>query len=85
MTLSELANKIFRYPDAAVPAIVYVFDHEDYLESWLRGEQDVYITFVIQSDFKSEVWLKDKWNNAEVDQIYCIDKDKMAVVISKEG
>lgn len=84
MTLSELANALFRCPDANVPATVYVFDHGDYLENWISGESDVYINFVIRSDFKLEVWLKEEWAGAEVDQIYCVDKDKMAVVINKQ-
>ena len=84
MTLSELADAFFRSPDATIPAAIYVFDHEDYLENWLSGEPDVYIMFVIRSDFKLEVWLKDEWADAEVDQIYCVDKDKMAVVINKQ-
>lgn len=83
MILGELADTLFRCPDAHVPAAVYVFDHEDYLENWLSGEPDVYIMFVIRSDFKPEVWLREEWINAEVDQIYCVDKDKMAVVINK--
>lgn len=84
MTLGELADALFRCPDAHVPAAVYVFDFEDYLENWLRGEPDVYIMFVIRSDFKPEVWLREEWISAEVDQIYCVDKDKMAVVINKK-
>ena len=83
MTLGELADALFRCPDTHVPAAIYVFDHEDYLENWLSGKPDIYINFVIRSDFKPEVWLREEWINAEVDQIYCVDKDKMAVVINK--
>lgn len=45
------------------------------------------IAFVIRSDYKTCVWLKDRYANAEVVFFHCVRKDVLAVVIdtSREG
>lgn len=82
MTLQELSEMCFRCPDSSMPATVYVFDDEEDAENWVDGKySDANIAFVIRSDYKSCVWLKDRYANAKVVFFHCVRKDVLAVVI----
>ena len=82
MTLQELSEMCFSCPDSSMPATVYVFDDEEDAYNWLNGKySDVTIALVICSNFRPDVWLKDRWANAKVDHFHCVGKDKLAVVI----
>ena len=82
MTLQEFSQMCFSCPDSSIPATVYVFDDEEYAENWLNGKySDAFISLVICSHFKPDVWLKDRYVNAKVDHFYCVNKDKIVVVI----
>lgn len=82
MTLQELSEMCFSCPDSSMPATVYVFNDGEDADNWLSGKYgDATIALVICSNFRSDVWLKDRWANAKVDHLYCVGKDKLAVVI----
>lgn len=82
MTLQELSEACFRCPDSSMPATVYVFDDEEDAENWVDGKySDANIAFVIRSDYKTCVWLKDRYANAKVVFFHCVRKDVLAVVI----
>ena len=82
MTLSDFSEMCFSCPDSPLSAVIYVFDDEEDAENWVDGKySDANIAFVIRSDYKTCVWLKDRYANAKVVFFHCVRKDVLAVVI----
>lgn len=91
MTLQEFIEKAFRNPASKESVKIYVFDDEDSAESWIECKYNgaenygFEIAMVIQSDYRADVFLKDIWLNAEIQQFYVVEADTIAVVVNVEA
>jgi len=87
MTLSEFKSKFYSRPKIAPSATLYVFNSEESADSWIEckyfnSDDAAYdLVMVIQSDFKLENTVKEKWCKAEVQQFYAVEPDVIVVVV----
>ena len=87
MTLKDFKSKFLGMPGNIDPPMLYIFECEESAENWIslkyKGEDDhgFILVGVVQSDMTADYTLKDEWVNAEVQQFYALESDKIAIVV----
>lgn len=89
MTLNELYENFYSRPFPKIPpSKIYVFDSEDAAENWIEcrySECDIAyneLSFVLQSARSTNVFLIEKWREAEVEHFYAVEPDVLVAVVN---
>ena len=94
MTLQEFVAKCMTYNyKNRTERIIYVFEVGELIsgniveeikdiKDTLSGEGGTMLSLTIHGGRSASVYLKQSWLAAEVEHIYCIDTDTMAVVVN---
>lgn len=90
MTLEEFSSKAYGVSDKIYPSTIYVFDDEDDADKFIQCKyRGVYsdewtLCFVLNSCYKTDVYIKDKWLKREIMHFFAIAENEFVVVLEDE-
>ena len=91
MTLQEFITKCMTYGyKNRAEIIIYVFEVDklpdddigEEIKDTLSGEGGTMLSLTIHGERSASTYLKQSWLDAEVEHIFCVDTDTIAVVVN---
>lgn len=80
MTLLELTKVYCK--TGKLPSTIYIFDCEEYFDSFVNGKEEYEVLFCVSSDFVCGLYLKPEYAKANVECFSAINKDLLAAWIT---
>lgn len=87
MTLAEFSSKSFTTPGNPDTVTTLVFEDEGSADSWLDDHlnggdnRDALVMLTLHSDMKPEAYLKPEICDREVEMVWAVAKDVLAIVV----
>lgn len=90
MTLEEFSSKAYGVAGKPDSSTIYVFDDEDSADSFIQykyqgmDNRDWELCFVLNSCYKTEVYIKENWLEKEIMHFFAIAENEFVVVLEDE-